>query len=400
MRMRRLAWLLSIVVISAASAEPTPSPSTLNVEIGYLGYEYPEPLPISLVEPLVSDQGIQGARLGISDNGATGKFLGQSYRLTEKITPRNGDVVADAKTLLQTTHLIVADLEPEALLRITDLPEARDAIIINARASDDDLRGKNCRHNLFHVAPSWAMRADALAQYMAWKRWTRWFLLRGNTKDDIAYADAMTRAAAKFGSKIVEERTITFDPGNRNSETGHQQIQTQIPMRTQAPPQHDIVFVADTQDTFGDYLMWRTSVPKPVAGTQGLTAVAWSPVYEEYGGVQLQTRFRAKAKRAMTERDYMAWLAVRVFGEAATRSQKTDVAGWRAYIMSKPFQVAGFKGQGLSFRSWDRQLRQPIILSGTRSLVSVSPQEGFLHSKFLTDTLGVDAPESACKIPG
>lgn len=398
----RVSCLLTFFIASAAMAEPAPvQPATkLNVEIGYLSRDYPSPLPVSLVEPAITDQGLQGARIGIGDNLATGRFLGQSYQLDEAVAASGDDIVPVAKALLGKTQLIVADLEPEDLLRVADLEEAKDAIIVNARASDDDLRGKDCRHNVFHVAPSWSMRADALGQYMAWKRWNSWFLLRGNGKDDLNYAAAMKRAAKKFGSKIVEERTIAFDAGNRNSETGHQQIQTQIPMRTQSPPPHDMIFVADTQDTFGDYLMWRTSVPKPVAGTQGLVSGAWSPVYEEYGGIQLQTRFRSKIKRPMTERDYMAWLSVRVFGEAVTRSGKTDVAGWRAYILSKPFGVAGFKGQAMSFRNWDRQLRQPIILTGPRSLVSVSPQEGFLHPDYLTDTLGVDAPETACKIPG
>lgn len=398
----RVSCLLTFFIASAAMAEPAPvQPATkLNVEIGYLSRDYPSPLPVSLVEPAITDQGLQGARIGIGDNLATGRFLGQSYQLDEAVAASGDDIVPVAKALLGKTQLIVADLEPEDLLRVADLEEAKDAIIVNARASDDDLRGKDCRHNVFHVAPSWSMRADALGQYMAWKRWNSWFLLRGNGKDDLNYAAAMKRAAKKFGSKIVEERTIAFDAGNRNSETGHQQIQTQIPMRTQSPPPHNMIFVADTQDTFGDYLMWRTSVPKPVAGTQGLVSGAWSPVYEEYGGIQLQTRFRARIKRPMTEHDYMAWLAVRVFGEAVTRSGKTDVAGWRAYILSKPFGVAGFKGQAMSFRNWDRQLRQPIILTGPRSLVSVSPQEGFLHPDYLTDTLGVDAPETACKIPG
>ena len=105
-------------------------------------------------------------------------------------------------------------------------------------------------------------------------------------------------------------------------------------------------------------------------------------------------------KRPMTERDYTAWLAMRVFGEAIARSGKANITDWRAYIMSKQFQVAGFKGQGMSFRSWDRQLRQPIILSGPRTVVSISPQEGFLHPTYLTDTLGVDAAETTCKISG
>jgi ABC transporter substrate binding protein (PQQ-dependent alcohol dehydrogenase system) len=398
----RVFWLLTFFIASApvAGAAPAQPAVKLDIAIGYLSRDYPSPLPVSLVEPVVAGQGLEGARLGIGDNLATGRFLGQSYRLDEAVAARDDDIIPVAKELLGKTQLIVADLESEDLLRVADLPEAKNAIIVNARTSDDDLRGKSCRHNVFHVAPSWSMRADALGQYMAWKRWNTWFLLRGESKDDLDYAAALKRAAKKFGSKISEERTVVFDAGNRNAETGHQQIQTQIPMRTQSPPPHDIVVVADTQDTFGEYLMWRTSVPKPVAGTQGLVSVAWSPVYEEYGGGQLQNRFRAKTKRPMTERDYMAWLAVRVFGEAVTRSGTTEAAGWRAYILSNAFGVAGFKGQAMSFRNWDRQLRQPIILTGPRSLVSVSPQEGFLHPHYLTDTLGIDAPETACKLPG
>ena len=49
--------------------------------------------------------------------------------------------------------------------------------------------------------------------------------------------------------------------------------------------------------------------------------------------------------------------------------------------------------------SCDHQLRQPMLITGARSLVSMSPQEGFLHPKFLTDTLGYDEPETKCKFP-
>jgi hypothetical protein len=41
-------------------------------------------------------------------------------------------------------------------------------------------------------------------------------------------------------------------------------------------------------------------------------------------------------------------------------------------------------------------MRQPVLIMGPQALVSMSPQEGFLHEKFLTDTLGYDAPESKC----
>ena len=375
--------------------------ASFTASIGYLGRDYAEPLPLSLVEPIITDKGVQGARLGLKDNLSTGRFLGHDYKLIEKITPRDGDVAIDAKALAASgVHMIVADLEPDDLLKISGLPELTDAIIINARSSNDDLRGVNCRQNVFHVAPSWAMRADALAQYMTWKKWRLWFLVHGTREEDLEYAAALKRAAKKFGDKIVDERTFKFDAGNRRTDTGHQQIQTQMPMLTQSPPEHDMVFVADVDEAFGEYLLWRTSVPKPVAGTQGLIAVAWHRSYEQYGGMQLQNRFELFAKRQMTERDYMAWLAVRSLGEAITRLGKDDTPSVRQFLLSPKFGVAGFKGQKMTFRTWDRQLRQPLLLTGPRSLVSMSPQDGFLHQKFLTDTLGIDAPETQCKLPG
>ena len=68
------------------------------------------------------------------------------------------------------------------------------------------------------------------------------------------------------------------------------------------------------------------------------------------------------------------------------------------YIRSDRFELAGYKGQKMSFRRWNLQLRQPILLVSPTSLVSVSPQRQFLHERSVLDTLGYDKLESDCKI--
>jgi ABC transporter substrate binding protein (PQQ-dependent alcohol dehydrogenase system) len=100
----------------------------------------------------------------------------------------------------------------------------------------------------------------------------------------------------------------------------------------------------------------------------------------------------------MTDRDYAAWMAVRAIGEAASRTQSTDPAVISAFIRSKRFELAAYKGARLTFRSWDGQLRQPVLLADARSLVSVSPQPGFLHEFSELDTLGIDQPETKCRM--
>jgi ABC transporter substrate binding protein (PQQ-dependent alcohol dehydrogenase system) len=372
--------------------------AALNVKIAYLGKTYAEAEPLSLVDKIFKDKGIQGARVGLTEDNMTGRLIGQTFALTEAIIPETDDIKAKALEILKSgISLIVADLEPADLIAVADLPEASNAIIFNIRSSDVRLRNEECRKNIFHILPDWAMRADALGQFLIWKRWQKWALISGEMPKDKDYAAAIRRAATRFGGKIVGEKTYKYVAGSRRTDTGHQQIQSQMPVLTQNLGDYDVIVVADVEESFGDYLLFNTFEPRPVAGTQGLIAVSWHRSYEESAATQMQNRFERKVGRVMTERDYSAWLAVRTFGEAVTRTNSADPASLRSYLLSDKFEVAGFKSQGMNFRRWDRQLRQPILLAGPRALVSISPQDGFLHPKYLTDTLGYDEPESKCQ---
>jgi ABC transporter substrate binding protein (PQQ-dependent alcohol dehydrogenase system) len=224
--------------------------------------------------------------------------------------------------------------------------------------------------------------------------------LRRDAPADEDYFAQVQRAAGRFGGKVIEDQVYKLPPGARNVDSGHQQVQTQIPMETQAAPDHDVLWVINTEDDFGDYLMYRTHLPRPVVGTQGLQATAWDPSYTESGAMRFQRAIQRQANREATERDYTGWLGVRTITESILKSNKTEPQEVKAYMLSPDFRLEASKGQALSFRDWDHQMRQPIILGGgTRVPVSISPQDGFLHETNLTDTLGFDRPESKCKFP-
>ena len=372
---------------------------TLNIPIGYLSEAIPDPEPLSLVEPEAPDRGLPGARLGIEDDNTTGKFLRQSYTLTEKIVPPGGDLHQAAADLAGAgVKLVIASLTDSRLLQLADDPAMKDAVILNIKAEDDHLRTTDCRPNLFHMIPDRAMKADALAQYLATKQWMRWVLISGSHPEDKAFADAIRRAAKRFGGKIVEERTYSFAEGSRRSDTGEQQVRKQMTQLTQRLPDYDVLIVADENGVFGEYLPYRLWDPRPVVGTQGLVPTAWHRSQEQWGGTQLQRRFIKETNRGMLERDYAGWMAARAFGEAVTRVGSADPKALKDYMLSDKFELAAFKGQGLTFRKWNQQLRQPILLASPLMLVSVSPQEGFLHQRTPLDTLGYDEPDSQCRL--
>ena len=380
-------------------AAPAPAGDKKTMRLYYLGKKYDEPLPLSYAEELVTDKGIQGARLMLKEANQAGNFIGYAFEMGEGIVPKDGDVVAKAKEALAAgNRFFLADLEPDDLLAVADLPEAKDAVIMNIRSSATKLRQEECRANVFHVIPDFAMRADALAQYLIWKKWPQWYVLRRDTPEDQDYAAMIKRSAARYGGKVVEDQIYRLPPGARNLDSGHQQVQQQIPLETETAPDHDVVWVVNSDDDFGDYLMYRTSRPRPVVGTQGLQATAWDKSYTESGAMHFQNAIPRLANRKPVERDYTAWLAFRALADSAMKSGETSPAAVKKYMLSDDFKLEAFKGQALSFRDWDHQMRQPVVLGGgTRVPVSTSPQEGFLHQTNLTDTLGFDKPETKCK---
>lgn len=382
--------IFSIFLPISCWASASFAADALPVRIDYLRQMIDRPPVLSNLDPYPDDAGIAGARLAIADNRTTGSFLGHDYALNETTVDIGDDVVAAAQAILAQSKLIVLDVAPEMATAIADLPEAADALLINATSGQNDLRGENCRGNLLHTIPSDAMRADALMQFFMARRWSDLVMIRGNYPADIAFADALTAAATKFGMTIRAQKTWVFDADMRRNAS------QEVPLFTQDFGDYDALIVVDEIGDFARYIPYNTWEARPVAGSEGLKPVAWAPVMEQWGAVQLQNRFDDLAQRQMRGEDYGAWAAVRAIGEAVTRTSSNDAGVLRAFILSPDFELAGFKGRVQSFRPWDGQMRQPIALVTDRAVVTQAPLEGFLHQRTELDTLGADQGDSKC----
>ncbi len=383
------------------AAAPAPgAPAAQLIRIGFLR-SYERRLALSALDIAPESIGLAGAQVAIADNNTTGAFMNQRFEL-EAVTLKPGDdVSAPARAMIEAgVHYIVTDLSAADTLTVADLAAPAGALVLNAGASDDRLREVDCRANLLHTAPSRSMLTDAIAQFLMWKQWRDWALISGEHENDRLFAEAMKKSAEKFGGAIVAEKVFADAGGARATDSGQAQVQRQIPVFLQDLPEHDVVLVADESEVFGTYIPYNNWVPRLVAGTAGLTAGSWHPASEQWGGAQIQNRFEEAAGRRMQSKDMNAWAAVRVVGEAASRTQSADPAMIDAFVKGPDFTLAAFRGQRLTFRPWNWQMRQPILLGTQAAVVSASPQEGFLHQVSELDTLGIDQPESTCAFPG
>lgn len=393
--MIRVIFVATVLFVATSPAVPA---NPLNVKIGYLG-SIEKMTTISLLEMPAANDGLAGAELAIDDNNTTGKFLNQSFALEKIMLNGEDDPVAAVQKLADNgVSLIVADLPADSLVKAADAGRARGVVFFNSGAIDDRLRQEDCRVNVIHTAPTRAMLADGLAQYLVWKHWTRWFLVVGSHRPDKLFADSLRRSAERFGAHIVQEREFKDTGGARRTDSGLVQIQSQIPLFTQSAPDYDVLVAADESQVFADDMPYRTSQPRPVAGSAGLEPTTWDPSFDQWGALQLQSRFVKRFSRWMTALDMQSWTAVRMIGEAVSHTNSNDPKTIVSFIEGPDFSLAAFKGVKLTVRDWDLQLRQPILLADGRTIASVSPQPGFLHQYSELDTLGFDRPDTKCHL--
>ena len=261
--------------------------------------------------------------------------------------------------------------------------------VLNLGNASDALRETDCRANLWHVLPSERMRADALAQTLLARKWSQVLLLTGPSAADTPRSAAAQAAIKRYGLKLVAAKTfkLSADPRERDAAN---------PLLLTGGLAYDAVWVVDSDGEFARALPYRTALPRPVVGDAGLAALAWHAQFDRFGAPQVARRFAKAAKRPMTAHDWAAWLAGRALVAAALAAPKGPAAAWAKALTTT--ELDGSKGVNLSFRPWDGQLRQPLLLTDGQAVIGMAPVDGILHPRNTLDTLGADAPEKLCKV--
>ncbi len=288
---------------------------------------------------------------------------------------------------------LLADLPADWLLGAADAVKLP---LLNLSDAADRLRERDCRPQVLHLLPSERMRADALAQTLATRRWQQVLLLTGPSEADRERAATAQAAIKRYGLKLVASKPFKLSADPRERDLANPLLLTGIASTAGGSAgQYDVVWVVDGDGEFARALPYRTALPRPVVGDAGLVALAWAASFDRFGAPQVSRRFAKAAGRPMAAQDWAAWLAGKALASAAVAAPKGPAAAFQKALNEA--ELDGSKGVTISFRPWDGQLRQPVLLSDGQSVVTTAPVDGILHPKNALDTLGADAPEKLCK---
>ena len=334
---------------------------------------------------------LAGALLALRESRVVARALKVEIALEKASGGSAAELVSAIRRLRaeKEARFFIIDASAEVLSEIAAASRDIEVLLFNVSEPADELRRAGCDPRMMHVIPSRAMLTDGLAQYLVWKGWKNILVLEGPLPEDAAVSNSFQRSAKKFGARIVAVKDFVLgnDPRNRD--------RNNIALLTSAPS-HDVVFLADTQVEFGRYVPYQTSHARPVVGTEGLVAAPWHWTWERHGAPQLNQRFEKRAGRRMQGADWAAWEAVKSIVQAMAHGKSADFRDLAAALKSAELTLDAYKGTPANFRPWNNQLRQPILLHTNNAVVARAPLPGFLHPVNDLDTLGIDAPESAC----
>ena len=326
----------------------------------------------------------------------------EAFGVVPKLNVIDIDLKRSLNDQLQEIHkdsLVVLDLPKSEFIEVATSLDEMGPTSVNVRHPDIDLRDKLCLPSLYHTIPSERMYFDALGQFLIYRGWRKVLVVHGPTDKDSLRTEILVRSLKKFGADIsdLREFTLSHHPDDRDKNK---------PEFLTGGASYDVVAVIDSRRDFGRYIQYSTRRARPVVGDVGLRPVGWHWALERYGAPQLNERYQLfdgadplPASEAMSDEEFAAWSAVKLITNSlGTIDSMPEILDVKQILKNPDAQVDLYKGTRGSIRHWNQQLRQPILLATGHAVVAVAPMPKFLHPKHYVDTLGLDEPESRCKL--
>ncbi|PPR17661.1 MAG: hypothetical protein CFH37_00972 [Alphaproteobacteria bacterium MarineAlpha9_Bin7] len=349
------------------------------------------PVDIRSATAIVDRRAYAGAQLAIDELKQFTRIAKARFAMQRETVENAASMIATINRLRESgTYFFLMDAPDSVVGEVAAQTRDQDIVLFNTTATGDALRNEHCQQHLFHIAASRSMMADAVAQYLVSRKWTRVLVLRGPLPEDIEMTRAFERSAELFGLNISQIRDFVLGNDPRAREANNLNFLT-------GSAKYDAVFVADVDGEFSLTVPFATQKPAAVTGASGIVPRVWHWSYLRHGAPQVHGRFERMHGRRMGEADWGAWVALKTIGMAIARAKTTNAVEVAAYLRSDKLRIDGSKGPGMSIRTWNNQLRQPIMLTTENWTITRAPIEGFKHQTNDLDTIGHGERDTNCK---
>lgn len=368
----------------------------------------------------------KGAMMAHEEFSAIAEMLGGQLEvlLASAPTAEAAGRAAERLVALDRVFGLIGGFGKDACVAIGEVAERHRVPFVNIGCPSDELRGKGCRRYTFHFEASAAMYLDALADWFVREGVRRWFIVSVSSDE----GELLLRRARKA---LLQRHWGGQEAGHAAVAPGESEFRPVIERIGRARPDMVLLLLdAVAQlDFLGAYeasgLRFPvTGFPEPVAQTRtfyaacratapragsGYRAALWEARLDNYGGRELNARFRERWGVPMDPPAWAAWEAVKLLWEAASFAGTTQGPALVEFLEDPESTFDVHKGIGVSFRPWDHQLRQTIFLVKVReqasdpwdlvSLVGELPsihRPGFAPNEML-DQIGDLQRDSACR---
>jgi|TARA_B110000196_G_C21120492_1_gene652960 ABC transporter substrate binding protein (PQQ-dependent alcohol dehydrogenase system) len=342
---------------------------------------------------------LRAVKLSLLESKIKLKSLNSKIYFEEIIALNSKEAIKKIKEKVPIGAAVILDVPTNIMKSIVYSLKNKNIALINARSRNMGLRLNLCQKNLFHIIPSFRMYTDALAQFLYTKNWKKLIIIHGKNIYDKQMIDSFLLSSKKYSLKIALKKIFSTSNNPKDREQSNSLLLT-------SHNDHDAIVVFDKIGEYSRFLPFNTHLSRLVFGSVGLKPRAWHWSWERFGAPQLNQRFNRRVKtflndnndRNMDDEDWAAWASIKLLVESIKNKNSEKDINFLKLLKFPDLSVDLYKGSVGSIRKWNNQMRQPILLTTHNAVISVMPNNKFLHEKFNEDTLGLDRLESSCQL--
>jgi ABC transporter substrate binding protein (PQQ-dependent alcohol dehydrogenase system) len=321
----------------------------------------------------------QGAAMVFEEFEFNAMIIGLELRVpTRSVAGVEGAIAAATELVDQEgAYALLAGFGAiEETLALSAWAEARGIPLLNVGEPSDRLRGDACHATTFHVVPSAAMYIDALAGWYVRSAFRNWHLVIADDDEGSSLAARTEWALANrhFGVRVVgrtrlaagaEVASVVTAIRRSNADlvvllvSGEEQLRVLAALEGANATLHVAGFPHPETQTRDFFLASRAVAPTLGANFR---ALAFEATLDAYGAREINARYRLRWAEPMDPGAWAVYVGVKMLYEAVTFGGAAEPERVIAFLNAPTSVFDLWKGIGVTFRTWDRQLRQSLYL--------------------------------------